>query len=69
MLPQKRDAVAVLPPQLDDVQPGLGLERIVGVDADLDEVVEDPPDVAAAVVDDRQAVGVALVHDGLDARA
>src|SRR5512141_391822 len=51
------DPVSVLPPQLDDVQPGLGLERVIGVDPGLDEVAEDRPDVAAAVIDHGQPVG------------
>ena len=54
--------------QLDHVQVGLGLERVVAVETDLDHVLEVAVGVAAAVVDDRQAVRVAELDDAGDGR-
>ena len=52
------DAVAELAAQLHGVQGSLGFERVVSVNAHLNEVGEDRLYVAAAVVDNRQVSGV-----------
>ena len=62
------DAVAKAPAKVDDVQPGFGLERVIGVHADLDKILEDAIHVAAAVIDHGQAVDVALIDQRLHAR-
>ncbi len=66
MLPQKAIRWPYCRRRSTTSRPGLGLERVVGVDPGLDEIAEDRPDVAAAVIDHGQAVGVALVDDGFD---
>ena len=45
--------------ELDDIQPSLGFQRIVGIQADIDKVLKDALDIAAAVIDDRQTVVMA----------
>ncbi len=62
------DAVAVLAAQFHHVQARLCLQRIVGVDPSLDEILKDPAHVAAAVVDHRQAEFMAGIHDCLHPR-
>ncbi len=51
------ELMAVLPTQLNAIQARLGLQRIVAVDAHVDEILEDQLDIAAAVIDDRQVRG------------
>ena len=64
----ERQSMAQLAPQLHDVQPCLGFQRVVGVQTHLDVVGQDGLDVAAAVVDDRQAVQVAEIDHPGDGR-
>ena len=53
-------------PQLDHVQVGFGLKRVVAVEPDLDHVLEVAVSVAAAMEDDRQVVLVAELDDARD---
>ncbi len=62
------ELVAILFPELDAVQARFRLERVIAVDSHLDKVFEDQFDVAAAVVDDRQIMCVALADHGGDPR-
>ena len=64
----ERQPVAQALAQLDDVQVGLGLQRVVAVEADLDHVLEVAVGVAAAVVDDGQAVRVGQLDDARHGR-
>src|SRR5581483_8930497 len=64
----KTNAMPKLTSQLDDVQAGLGFERIVSVHADFGKILEDLTHVSATVVNHRQVVPVAFVDKGLNAR-
>ena len=64
----KGDLVAVLAAQVHDIQARFGFQRVVGVHAQFDEIPKDAFDVAAAVVDDRQAGIVAGIDHGFEAR-
>src|SRR5665647_1370924 len=54
----ERDPVAVVPLQAADVHAGRRLDGLVGVEADLDEEIQQQVDVAAAVLEDLLAVPV-----------
>ncbi len=58
--------VAILAPEIDDIHSGLGFKRIVGVQTDLDEILKDARDIAAAVIDDRQAMLVTDLDHSLE---
>ena len=66
-MPQKPIRWPKAPPQVDRIQTGLVFQRIVSIDADLDKVLEDAIHIAAAMIDHRQTVAMALVDHGLDA--
>ena len=64
----KTHTMAEAAPQFDHIQARLGLERIVGVDSDFDEVLVDAGGIAASVIDHRQVVRVALLNQCFHAR-
>src|ERR1019366_9551127 len=61
-------AMAELAAKGNNVQARFGFQRIVGVNANLNEVPKNLAGIAAAMVDHRQAMLVALIDEGLDAR-
>ncbi len=60
------DLVSVLPTQGDDIHPRFRFKRIVGIHPDVNEILKDPPDVSASVIDDRKSVRVAFLDNRFD---
>ena len=63
----ERDGVTNLPSEIHDVQPSLGLQGIVGVHANLDEIGQDALHIPTPVIDDGEPVRVTHIDDRLHA--